>query len=79
MCCSGFLTRLLTGVSQSILCIIVASLFSSQMLQFYRIKCNFIYAKIYIEIDINWIKLQKKGATSDELELGIYCQGRGPE
>jgi len=25
------------------------------------------------------VKLQKRGAASDDLELGIYCQGRGPE
>jgi len=26
-----------------------------------------------------WVKLHKRGATSDDLERGIYCQGRGPE
>jgi len=25
------------------------------------------------------VKLQKRGAASDDFELGIYCQGRGPE
>jgi len=25
------------------------------------------------------VKLQKRGAASDDLELGIYYQGRGPE
>jgi len=25
------------------------------------------------------VKLQKRGAASDDLELGIYCQGRGPK
>jgi len=25
------------------------------------------------------VKLQERGAASDDLELGIYCQGRGPE
>jgi len=25
------------------------------------------------------VKLHKRGATSDDLELGIYCQDRGPE
>jgi len=26
-----------------------------------------------------WVKLQKRGAASDDLELGIYCQGHGHE
>jgi len=36
---------------------------------------NFIFFKRVNEL----VKLQKRGAASDDLELGIYCQGRGPE
>jgi len=29
--------------------------------------------------DRSLVKLHKRGATFDDLERGIYCQGRGPE
>jgi len=33
----------------------------------------------YLARNDRLVKLQKRGAASDDFELGIYCQGRGPK